>query len=69
MALALACAAVFLYERSKVALIIDDEAARDLRDAISCSCGSLSEVIGKLEHIKGECPEPICSAPSSTMVL
>lgn len=32
-ALALACAAVFLYERSKVALIIDDEAAWDLRDA------------------------------------
>lgn len=32
-ALALACAAVFLFERSKVALIIDDEAAWDLRDS------------------------------------
>ena len=32
-ALALACAAVFLYERSKVALIIDDEVTWDLRDA------------------------------------
>ena len=31
--LAMACAAVFLYQRSKVALIIDDEAAWDLRDA------------------------------------
>ena len=31
--LGLACAAVFLYKRSKVALIIDDEAAWDLRDA------------------------------------
>lgn len=31
--LALACAAIFLYERSKVALLVDDEAAWDLRDA------------------------------------
>lgn len=31
--LGLAYAAVFLYQRSKVALIIDDEAAWDLRDA------------------------------------
>ena len=31
--LALAYVAVFLYERSKVALIVDDEAAWDLRDA------------------------------------
>lgn len=90
-ALALACAAVFLYERSKVALIIDDEAAWDLRDAsphkkviitndgivaryvsdgkgnvllsepgtelVYAAPDSLSEVIGKLEHIKGDCPE------------
>lgn len=33
--LALAYAAVFLYERSKVAMIIDDEAAWDVRDSLS----------------------------------
>lgn len=33
--LAAACAAVFLYERSKVAMIIDDEAAWDVRDSLS----------------------------------
>lgn len=31
--LGLACAAVFFYERSKMALIIDDEASWDIRDA------------------------------------
>lgn len=118
--LALGSAAVFLYERSKVALIIDDEAAWDLRDTsphkkviitndgivaryvsedetsyfgdiqddftvakkdarvetwyacdgkgnvllsepgtepVYVAPDSLSEVIGKLEHIKGDCPE------------
>lgn len=118
--LGLACAAVFLYQRSKVALIIDDEAAWDLRDAsphkkviitndgivaryisenetsyfgdiqddftvpkkdarvetwyacdgkgnvllsdpgtepVYAAPDTLSKVIGKLEHIKGDCPE------------
>lgn len=32
---ALACCAIFLYERSRVAMIIDDEAAWDVRDSIS----------------------------------
>lgn len=118
--LAFACAAIFLYERSRVALVIDDEAAWDLRDdsphkkviitndgivaryisedktsyfgdiqddftvlkkdarvetwyacdgkgnvllsepgteLVYAAPDSLSEVIGKLEHIKGDCPE------------
>lgn len=33
--LILACCATFLYERSKVAMIIDDEAAWDVRDSLS----------------------------------
>lgn len=33
--LALVLCAVFLYERSKVAMIIDDEAAWDVRDSLS----------------------------------
>ena len=35
--LAIICAAAFLYERSKVALIIDDEAVWDLRDSLSAA--------------------------------
>ena len=34
---ALACCAIFLYERSRVAMIIDDEAAWDVRDGISAA--------------------------------
>ena len=118
--LALACTVVFLYERSRVAPVIDDEAAWDLRDAsphkkviitndgivaryvseddtsyfgdiqddftvpkkdarvetwyacdgkgnvllsepgtepVYAAPDTLSDVIGKLEHIKGDCPE------------
>ena len=54
--LAVFAAVLIMYERTKVAMIVDDERAWDLRDASPQKKVIISEVVGNLVYDEGDCP-------------
>ena len=55
-AMALFAALLVLYGRTKVATIVNDERAWDLRDASPQKKVIISEVVGNLIYEEGDCP-------------